>query len=241
MEVWRSYPYLWQEVIWASLVAAWLCWRVSLPLRRRIVQASLLFTFNIPAAVFFQPDYWNPRRLGGWPFGVEDFLFAFSASATVLLIHVRWTPAWRAPGPVGMSARRLFAWSLPGYAFFFAVRGAAGSGMTAMVATFAVVGSLILLARSRSWRPPLVCALLFGAFYWAQMKLCFWAWPAFAADWSSRPPWGSVLLWGVPLGEFAWAAAHGFFWSALAGEIFGVAPARAAERDVPVGAARSAV
>jgi hypothetical protein len=139
-----------------------------------------------------------------------------------------------------MSARRLFAWSLPGYAFFIAVRFAAGSSMTALVATSVLAGSLILLVRSRSWRPPLVCGLAFGVFYWTQMKLCFWIWPAFAADWSPRAPWGSLLLWGVPPGELAWAATHGFFWSALAGEIFGVAPARAAERGMAVAAAGSA-
>jgi hypothetical protein len=84
------------------------------------------------------------------------------------------------------------------------------SSMTsAILAILAAVVSLLVL-RPDLWRFSVAGGIGFAPIYCGVVKGVFWIWPGFASCWRSTPPWG-VRLFGIPLGEIAWAAGFGLY------------------------------
>jgi hypothetical protein len=226
---WYQSAYLVSGLFWLAAWLAYLRWRAAPLSRGRILRAGLLFSGNVVAAPFFDPEYWAPPHAGNWPIGMEDYLFALDAGAIVACLAARWMPHWTAAEPLWLHRRRLLAWALPGYALFFAVLALTGRSMTALVVTHMAVTAAILY-RQPAWRAPaLRCALVFGVAYSLYVKAFLLVWPLAVHWWSPAPPWGA-LVWGVPFGEIAWAFTVAPFWTALSAEVFrpSGAPAEAA-------------
>ncbi len=59
----------------------------------------------------------------------------------------------------------------------------------------------------------------FSLIYCGIVKGVFYLWPDFVSCWKSTSPWG-LLVFGIPLGEIAWAVSFGLCWPLFAGFVF---------------------
>jgi hypothetical protein len=193
-----TYPYLVTGVLWFCgllLVVR------SLGLashRRLIVRAGLIM---VPNSLFSlaHRDYWDPIRVGGWPLGPEDALFAFNVGAmgclAILLFSRNRLLVADQPVP---HLGRLLAAGIPAQCAFVVA---------------------ILLLRPDLWQFSAAGAIVFSPIYFCIVEGVFWIWPRFVSCWASAPPWG--LRWfGIPLGEIAWAISFGLFWPLFAAFAF---------------------
>ena len=214
-----TYSYLFSDLLWLSgllLVVR------SFPLashRRLLVRLGIVM---IPNCLFSLAnyDYWSPIRVGGWVLGPEDMLFAFNVAAMGCLpavwLYRRQLIVAEQPVPhIG----RLLAVGIPAQCAFLVLFSMGRSGMaSAILVQLMAVGSLLLL-RPDLWRFAAAGGIGFSMIYCGIVKTVFWIWPGFVACWKSTPPWG-LLLFGIPLGEIAWAASFGLFWPLFAGYVF---------------------
>lgn len=214
------YPYLFAGLLSLGFVLLVMRWRPLAAHRRMMIQLGLI---NVPSAILLPlvgRDYWYPNRLGGGGLGVEDALCAFNVSAmgclpAVLLFGARLVHP-QGPGP---KLRRLLICGLLGLGSFLVQLSVGNSSMTSLIVTL-LIGSVVLVSlRPGLWPAALACGLGFPLLYDASVMAVLWACPGFISSWTSAPPWGR-LLFGIPLGETAWAAAFGIFWPLLAGYVF---------------------
>ena len=215
----EAYPYLFSDVLW--LIGLLLVVR-SLPLashRRLLVRLGIVMIPNFLFSLAHH-DYWNPVRVGGWALGPEDVLFAFNVGTTgclsaVLLYRHQLTVAGQPVPHIG----RLLAVGVPAQCAFLVLLSMGRSSMaSAILAQLMAVISLLLL-RPDLWRFSAAGGIGFSLIYCGIVKAMFWIWPEFLSCWRSTPPWG-LLLFGIPLGEIAWAVGFGLFWPLFAGYVF---------------------
>jgi hypothetical protein len=218
-----SYPYFFAGVFW--LTGLLLVVR-SLPEashRRLIVRLGLLM---IPNCLFplghhwYWIDYWNPTRVGGWMMGPEDVIFAFDIGATGCLAAI-WLSRHRlivAEQPVPRLGRLLAA-GIPAQCAFLMLLSMGQSSMASAVLAMLVTVVPLLLLRPDLWRFSVAGGVGFSLFYCGIVKAVFWMWPEFVYCWKNTSPWG-LLLFGIPLGEIAWAAGFGLCWPLFAGYVF---------------------
>ena len=91
--------------------------------------------------------------------------------------------------------------------------------MGSMILAQLMVAVLLLLLRPNFWQFSAAGGIGFPLFYCGIVRAAFWMWPEFVSCWKSTPPWG-LLLFGIPLGEIAWAVGFGLFWPLFAGYVF---------------------
>ena len=214
-----TYPYLFANVLWLGglLLAV-----RSLPLashRRLLVRLGLVI---IPNCLFSlaNHDYWDPVRVGGWILGPEDALFAFNVGAmgclpAVWLYRHQLIVAEQPAPRVG----RLLAVGIPAQCALLVLFRMGRSSMTAAILALLMAVIALLVLRPELWRFSAAGGIGFTAIYCGIVKGVFWIWPEFVSCWRSTPPWG-LLLFGIPLGEIAWAAGFGLFWPLFAGFVF---------------------
>jgi hypothetical protein len=222
-----TYPYLFSDLLWLSgllLVVR----SLSLASHRRLI-VRLGFVM-LPNCLFslanhdYWTDYWNPIRVGGWVLGLEDVLFAFNAGATACLAALWLSRHQRivAEQPVPRVGR-LLAVGIPAQCTFLVLFSMGRSTMaSAVLALFMMVVPLLLL-RPDLWRFSAAGGIGFSLIYCGLVKAVFWTWPDFVSCWKSTPPWG-LLLFGIPLGEIAWAVGFGLCWPLFAGFVFDLRP-----------------
>ena len=218
-----TYPYLFWNVLWLSglLLAV-----RSLSLashRRLIVRLGLVMLPNGLFSLAYPncwKEYWCPMRPGGWVLGPEDILFAFNVGATACLAAV-WLYRHRlivAGQPVAHTGRILTV-GIPSQCAFLVLFSTCRSGIAAMIlAQFLAVVPVLLLRRDL-WRFSTAGGFGFSLIYCGILRTVFCIWPGFLSCWKSTPPWGR-LLFGIPLGEIAWAVGFGLFWPLFAGYVF---------------------
>jgi len=213
-----TYPYLFANVLWLGglLLAV-----RSLPLashRRLLVRLGLIM---IPNCLFSLAnyDYWNPIRTGGWALGPEDALFAFNVAAMGCL-PAAWLYRHKlivAEQPVPRIGR-LLASGIPAQCIFLVLFCMGLSSMTSAILVLLMAVVSLLVLRPDLWRFSVMGGIGFAPIYCGIVKGVFWIWPGFASCWSGTPPWG-VRLFGIPLGEIAWAAGFGLYWPLFAGYV----------------------
>jgi len=114
---------------------------------------------------------------------------------------------------------RLLAIGIPTQCVFLVLFSISRSGIaSAILALFMAVVPLLLL-RPDLWRLSAAGGIGFPLFYCGIVRAAFWICPDFVSCWKSTPPWG-LLLFGIPLGEIAWAVGFGLFWPLFAGYVF---------------------
>lgn len=218
-----SYPYLFWNVLWFSglLVAL-----RSLPLaahRRLTVRLGLVM---LPNGLFslahpgYWKDYWNPIRAGGWVLGPEDMLFAFNVGATACLAAV-WL--YRHQPIAGEQPRshikRILAVGIPAQCAFLLLYSMCRSGIGSMILAQLMAVVPVFLLRPDLWRFSAAGGIGFPLIYCGVLRTVYWILPGFVSCWKSTPPWG-LFLFGIPLGEIAWAVSFGLFWPLFAGWVF---------------------
>jgi len=113
----ETYPYLVTGVLWFCGLLLVVRSRGFASHRRLILRAGLIM---IPNSLFSlaHRDYWDPVRVGGWPLGPEDALFAFNVAAMGCLAVVLfsrntsgafWPPAF----PRNAHSWLRFSWGAP--------------------------------------------------------------------------------------------------------------------------------
>ena len=214
-----TYPYLVAGLLSLAFVLLVMRWRPLAAHRGMMIQLGLI---NLPSALLLPlvgRDYWYPHRLGGAGLGLEDALCAFNVSAmgclpAVLLFGSRLVR----PQGSGPKRQRLLIRALLGPTSFLVQLSVGRSSMTSLIITL-LIGSLVLVSLRPDLWPALACGLGFPLLYDASVMIVLRVCPGFIATWTTAPPWGR-LLFGIPLGETAWAAAFGLFWPLLAGYVF---------------------
>lgn len=169
----------------------------------------------------FVPEYWDPRRVSGFPLALSDILFSFSTGglAWVLAEGFRSRP-FRLVFEPARFARRYGVSSAVGAGF---VIGLWRLGVPIMPAALTGIGVGVIVlavvfrqATSRMWRG----AVGFGLFYALAVKIILRLQPFFLSRWKE----GGALcfqVWGVPFGEILWGVAFGAIWPAFIAYIFG--------------------
>jgi len=94
---------------------------------------------------------------------------------------------------------------------------------------------LLLLLRPNFWQFSAAGGIGFSLIYCGILRAVFWICPGFASGWRSTPPWG-LPLFGIPLGEVAWAVSFGLCWTLFAAFVCDLRLERACpSRGVPAG------
>ncbi|MFQ5925107.1 MAG: lycopene cyclase domain-containing protein [Dehalococcoidia bacterium] len=187
---------------------------------------------GIISEFWFIPEYWHPIYLldiavGGWRFGLEDFLITFAVAGIAAGIFeglaLRRGFA-ELPRVSRRTLLRMIGWGVVG--LFLMVLLASGLDMNSMHAVLLIVMILSLLMLFGRWKIfPLVIpiAVIFGLLYWLFCVVFFL--PIFPgviqAFWNLENTWG-IMLAGVPIEEPLWAFTTALF----TGPVFRVSATR---------------
>lgn len=203
--------YLWASLGLTVLTAAAV---LLLPLQRPQILISGLLNSSMAWGCFLlEGSYWQPPRIIGEGFGVEDFLTAFAAGG-LSWVFVSRAGSWR---NAAISAS--FDFFLPRFLGFIAVGfalilGLVRSGVDPMsaylVTLLACLCAVVVHRRDVAVLIPLG-ALTFGVFWYLVALATFSVAPGFYSHWNQSSVW-AVRIMGVPLGELAWGFVFGAGW-----------------------------
>lgn len=172
--------------------------------------------------VFLEGEYWNPVRLGGWKLGIEDALISFIVGALVwlsILISKNQKIFYINPDLQTHKRYGLLAGFSVGFFLIFIFAGF--QKMTSLILSISIIG-LFLFFRQKKLRVLAVKGIWkFPVFYLILVKFLFFLWPGFLFQWNLSSLWGTPIL-GIPLGEYTWALAFGFYWPLFVGYLLEV-------------------
>jgi hypothetical protein len=211
-ELVQSYPYLFTNI--ASFLIFVVGGRFILQ-RRHWGVMLLCGALNAPCfplLIFFENEYWNPVRLGGWILGVEDILCSFMVAVMswfvfALLFSRRITIPER-PKILWPRYRIIAGVSVLIFLFCYWV---GLKSMTSLVLTCAIVACLVIMIKRELWPLALGGGIGFGVIYLVMVRIYFFIWPDFVLQWNAQAFWGCPVG-GIPMGEIVWALAFGVYW-----------------------------
>jgi len=215
--------------IFPYLFAALLCLVVFLPAGkllltrdqwRVMILSGLANAASFPFIVFFETEYWNPIRLGGWIVGVEDLVCPFTMAAGGWLVvslffrnrifanvHISWQRS-RIMGSLSVGLFLLFYLMKLG-------------GMTSLLLCCATFTVLLLINNKTLWPFALAGMVGIPPLYFLVVKVDFWLWPDFVSQWNKNNFWGATIM-GLPRGEITWSMVFGAYWPLLTAHLFDV-------------------
>ena len=201
-----AYPYLSTELI--GLPGLALAFIIARTWRLEMLFAGMVLVPFSSLALLHQPDFWNPKRLGGMSLGVEDALYLFQSGAFAFL----GARLVRAEGGLRRLTERVVWNRLAivtslGAAALAAARSAGLSMFDATVVTMVAVTLAIVAIRPKLTIAGLAGALCYGSYHYANLRIGLALWPDFANAWS--PGYWAEPMLGVPRGELAFALALG--------------------------------
>jgi len=188
--------------------------------RRPMILSGLLSCPFSLCSFLFDPEYWHPLRIIDFPFSPEDILFSFTPGGLLWFVVIS---LMRADISLHIHIRivltRYRITVLHG-SIVYAVFWLAGIGVmsAALIGIASVLGYTLWLRRDL-WSISGIGMVGFTAAYAIFIKITFLAFPAFHWQWNVGAMW-STLLWGVPLGELAWAVMFGSTWPLVAAYLF---------------------
>jgi hypothetical protein len=205
----KAHPYLFAYL--PTLIAV--IWLPRLASNRDYARAAVfsgLACLPCSLAEITAEAYWRPDLLGGARCGIEDLIFTYSVGSTAWLISALYKFEYCTLGI--RSYRTAFLRLLPMALAVTAIYiGLWLAGINCVTATLVVSAGLLLFLLSRRlslWRLALAGLVSFTPIYVFEEKLQFVAWPNYLSYWNTGGLWGT-LVFGIPLGEIAWAAAFG--------------------------------
>ena len=184
-----------------------------------IISGLLSIPFSLSSFVF-DPEYWHPLRVIDFPFSPEDILFSFTTGGLAWFLAVSLVRADIILNiRVRIILKRYMLTILHG-SIVYAVFRLAGIGvMSAALIGIASILVHTLWLRRDLWSIPGVGMISFTVVYAVFIKVGLLAFPAFHQQWNVSTIWGT-LLWGIPLGELAWAVMFGSTWSLITAYLF---------------------
>lgn len=201
-----AFPYLSTELI--GLPVLILAFVLARTWRWEMLFAGLVLVPFSPVALLHQPEFWNPKRLGGMSFGVEDALYLFQSGATAWLC-ARLVQRKVAIGrPIDRAVwGRMAVLTLMGAAALVVLRGVGLSMFDATLVVLAAVALALIAIHPRILVAGLAGALGYLAYHYANLRVGLALWPDFADAWS--PGFWAEPMLDVPRGELAFALALG--------------------------------
>ena len=225
----QTYPYLFSGLLWLGVALAVVRMLPHSQHRTLMVRLGLIMIPNFLFSALTEQDYWSPRRLGGWAVGIEDVLCSFNIGvAACLPAMILFRRRLVFPDRDVAKMRRILAIVCLATGSYLVMLALGRSSMATLILTQVLAVALLLVLRPDLWPLSLSGGAGFLLFYCATVKLYFWIWPDFVSSWWGPPPLG-LLLFGIPVGEIAWAASYGLFWPLFAGFVFGLRLVRAAD------------
>ncbi len=201
--VWESFPYFWAVLLGFTPLA--LGWAIFPGLARDACLAGLFWLPMAPAAILHSA-YWQPQRLAGLSWGIEDILYLFQVSSLAWLLALAWVGRrYRLILPRLINVRRYLGFALCGVGLNLLLTWL---GMFVLAALVLVNGLLVgwCLLQRPAYRPLALAGLLtLVPAMCLEQKIWFMIWPDFVAAWNQGVVWGREV-WGIPLGEIAFHA-----------------------------------
>ena len=201
-----GYSYLWSELAGLPVLALALAYAGNQ--RRTALIAGVLFTLFVSTDFIFEGNYWQPRRLFGWPLGIEDALFGVRFGALCWLgTFWPWRRQLRIGSPTLNSlwvAGLCAAAAALGVWLLSHVLGV----MHAVIAIQAALAVFLMMVRPFLARCLLSGLILFPSYYALHVLLLAGLLPGFSAMWSGTEPYMATIM-GIPLEEFLWTASAG--------------------------------
>ncbi|MGD0915200.1 MAG: hypothetical protein ABSB22_01970 [Thermodesulfobacteriota bacterium] len=217
-----NYSYLLSTVAYIAVVL--MLGRFTLPREQfRLMHLTGLTSAPVGVLCFFlEGNYWTPPRLGGLRIGIEDILIGYAVG---MLPWYLVAVVWR---------RRLqvrFHW--PAVLRRYVVAGAGCDltylvtvwvgmdPMTGMLITYGLGAVALWLFRRGNWPLAATGVLQFPVVWFCVVAFTFWLFPEFIFKFNLAGNWGRPVF-GVPVGEIAWAFTFGVFWPLFTAVIFNV-------------------
>jgi hypothetical protein len=172
--------------------------------------------------IFFENEYWNPVRIGGWILGIEDMLISYSVGAMVwlaLLLFKNQKVIFENPDRQTHKRYLVLAAFSVGSFLIFILIGLAK--MTSIIMSYSIIGLLLFFRKKPLQKLAVRGIWRFPLFYLFLVKLFFVLWPDFVFQWNLTSFWGTPIL-GIPLGEYTWALSFGFYWPLFVGYLLDV-------------------
>ena len=217
---WQTYPYLFANLIASGVILIALRFVPSSEHRRLALRLGLTLGLTCLLAPLFFRDYWNPARVLNWPVGIEDVLCAWNLGTAGCLPMLFLMRPKLTFGDESSRTRHWFIGVLLGLCVFMALWVAGMSSMSSVIVAQFIAAAPLLALRLGWIKLCLANGAVFALTYCGAVRLFFWIWPDLISCWEQAPPWGTNLF-GVPLGEFAWALSFGMTWPVFASSICG--------------------
>jgi hypothetical protein len=204
-------------------VGAWCLLFALVPKSRKaILWSSLAWGHVGPISEYWHlKDYWNPTylvtfRIGGWTFGFEDYLFAFTflgLCAGIFDILARRVgekelKRFNAFGFLNLLLLVLFSvFGMGLLTTLFHI-----NSLHAITLLFLAGASLILVRRHNWITSALLTALIIGALMWfGYWVFIFRLFPEILAQWWNPEALSGICFGGVPIEEVIWAFVTALF------------------------------
>jgi hypothetical protein len=209
----KTHAYLFANLPLLALISG-----IAIRARRENLGAAALFSgvACLPASVLalmHEGGYWRPIRLGGGPLGIEDLVFAFTVGAAAWLCAAGPYRKLAAPGHIvtGQAVTRLLLWGAASSAAAFGLWRAGVDCMSATLAPAFLLLAALLARRAQLWPLAITGPAVFVPLYVVVVRVQLAVWPDYLLQWSRGGPW-SGMVFGMPAGEIAWAAAFAAVW-----------------------------
>lgn len=218
-----NYHYVW--LIWSSaFLLPWIALYQGSPLLRPVMlRASLATALFGLAEPIFVPAYWLPpslfelaRRTG---FDIESVIFSFAIGGIGAVLYNALTRTHLAP--VAAPARHeplhqfhRIALLLPVVAFV-PLALLPWNSIYAAVSALLLGGAASVICRPTLAKKTLVGGGLFLGIYTAFMLGLVWTAPGYIAQVWNLPALSGILVYDIPIEEFAFGAAFGLYWSGV--------------------------
>lgn len=211
-ELLQAYPYLMLSL--ALLILAGLALWMRPEHRRGMMWSGVLSAPCALYAVFFVPQYWQPRQVFRFMAGPEDLIFSFANGVVVWAmvadgsLRIRTRPRWAQTTVRGgfLTGVFLLQWGV------FLELGL--RLMDAACSSAAVILTLLILRRPSHWRAALRGGAFFSLYYALVLGALALLVPSLFEQWN-RAALSGLRLGSIPVEEILWAALFGAVWPCL--------------------------
>ena len=162
-----------------------------------------------------EKTYWNPHRLNGMSWGVEDILFTFSVGSLVWFFAEKpFQLILSNDGSLKAFLSRLGAIGIPAVGGTFILTQIIGA-MTATILGHCAVLAYLLKKKPYLLLLALSAILCYPLYYFCVLNIfSFWLDPNFSSLWNGTDIWGMYFL-GIPLEEYLWVTSFSASWALL--------------------------
>jgi hypothetical protein len=216
IEIIEDYPYFFANILSSLILLT--AGRIFLSRQQwqLMILSGLLSVPCFPFLIFFEKEYWNPVRLGGWMLGIEDLFCSFWVAALAWF-----TVAMPLRNHIILNDQLRISWYryriICGISviLFLLLYLLEFGGMGSLLLTCGIVAILLLIRNRKLWPLFITGIFLYPVLYLVLLKYFYWIWPHFVKQWNPLSFWGGTSFLEIPRGEITWAVIFGAYWPLL--------------------------